>query len=351
MDNFFKENKVEIDAVTDAYDCETADSYASFLIEQKIPFSLILLDVDNFTYITDAFGSTGGNKVLYDVARTVKSFLGENGVLARRNGDEFCVILKNSVTYEEVWDICHTILVKVNEIELPEIGNLTLTVTIGLARFPENSTDYHSLLSCAEKSLYRGKTKGRNCFIIYLPEKHANIVPKTEKQRMLGSMNLQSNVFKFLTGNDDLRLGIMNLFNFISSYFQVDHICIQAYDKIIFQKIHQMAKIRDFKYIPHNLIYNSMNQLTGVLYLGDIRTLVRAKHTDLYDCYVAQEITASCICEISYREEVFGMLRADMTGTETESRLWQYSDMNLLLTAAKTIGLILHYLGKTFNNL
>lgn len=351
MDNFFKENKVEIDAVTEAYNSTTADSYAAFLIEKKNPFSLILLDVDNFTYITDAFGSTGGNKVLYDVARTIKSFLGEKCVLARRFGDEFCLILKNIVSYEEIWNICHTILVKVNEIELPEIGNLTLTVTIGLARFPENSADFSSLFSCAEKALYRGKTKGRNCFIIYLPEKHANIVPKSEKQRMIGSMNLQSNVFKFLTGNDDLRMGIMNLFNFISSYFQIDHICIQTSDKIIFQKIHQMSKVRDFKYIPHNLIYNSLNQLTGVLYLGDTRTLVRANHTDLYDLYSEQEIKSSCICEISYREEVFGMLRADMTGTENESRLWQYSDMDLLLTAAKTIGLILHYLGKNFNNL
>ncbi|MBP3771791.1 MAG: GGDEF domain-containing protein [Treponema sp.] len=351
MDVFFKDNKVEIDSVTEAYSGETLTSYAAYLLNQNIPFSYVLLDVDNFTYITDAFGSAGGNKVLYDIAKTIKSVIGERGVLARNSGDEFSILLKNVVTYDEAWDICHTILVKINEIELPEIGKQTLTVTIGLARYPENAADFSELHLCAEKALYRGKTKGRNCFIIYLAEKHANIIPKSEKQRMLGSMNLHSNVFKFLTSNDDLRMGIMNLFNFISSYFQVDHICIQTSDKIIFQKIHQLSKNRKFRHIPHNIIYNSMNQLTGVLYIGDTKNLQRAKHIELYEQCCEQEISASCICEISYRDEVFGLLRADMTGTESDSRRWQYSDMDLLLTAAKTIAMILHYTGKNFETL
>ncbi len=351
MENFFKESNVEVDSVSEAYSGETVNSYAENLLANNIPFSFILLDVDNFTYITDAFGSAGGDKVLYDVSKIVKSVLGDKGILGRNSGDEFSIVLKDAVTYDEVWNICHTILVKVNEVELAEIGNQTLTVTIGLARYPENAENFTELYSCAEKALYRGKTKGRNCFIIYLPEKHANIVPKSEKQRMLGSMNLQSNVFKFLTGNDDLRMGIMNLFNFISSYFQVDHICIQTSDKIVFQKIHPLAKTEKFVHIPHNIIYNCMNQLTGVLYIGDVKNLVKARHTEMYEILKEQNITSSCICEISYRDETYGILRADMTGTENDSRLWQYSDMDLLLTASRTIALILHYNGKNFDNL
>ena len=72
---------------------------------------------------------------------------------------------------------------------------------------------------------------------------------------------------------------------------------------------------------------------------------------ELFELCESQQITASCICEISYREERFGILRAEMTGTEDENRQWQYSDLDLLLTAAKTIGLILHYSGKTFEDL
>ena len=155
MDNFFRENEIKTDPVTGVYAQSTISSYANYLIREKTPFSFALIDVDNFTYINDAFGHEGGNKVLYDIANTIKSILGDKGVLARNKGDEFSIILKDITVYDEIWNICHTILVKVNEIELPDIGTQTITVTIGLDRFPENATSYDDLLSCAEKALYR----------------------------------------------------------------------------------------------------------------------------------------------------------------------------------------------------
>ncbi len=351
MDNFFRENEVKMDSLSGAYAQGTVDSYASYLINNNQPFSYILLDVDNFTYITDAFGPEVGNKVLYEIANTTNEIIREKGYLARNNGDEFALVLNDLVDYDELWGICHTIMVKINEIPIPEIGNHTLTVTLGIARFPENADSFSNLLVCAEKALYRGKSKGRNCFIIYLPEKHANIVPKNEKQKAIGSMSLHSNVFKFLTASDDLAEGINNLINFLSSYFEIDHVCVQTDEEILFQKIHQMSKNKDFRIIPSSLIDQGINKLTGVLYLPDTKNLLKAKLTDFYELCEIQKITAICLCDISFRDEKYGILRADMTGTEDENRLWQYSDMDLLLTAARTIGLILHYSGKTLKNL
>lgn len=351
MDNFFRDNEVKIDSVSGAYTQQTLNSYASYLISQQTPFSYVVIDVDNFTYITDAFGIEVGNKVLYDISNKIREIIQGKGSLSRNKGDEFSIILKNIVDYDEIWSICHTLLVKINEIALPEIGNQTLTVTMGITRYPENADNFEALLSCSEKALYRGKSKGRNCFIIYLPEKHANIVPKNENQRAIGTMNLHSNIFKFLTSSDDLGAGIMSLINFISSYFEIDHICIQSKEKIIFQKIHQLSKNRNFLPIPQEFITQSINKLTGVLYISDTKNLFKAKHTALYELCEAQQITASCICEISFRDERYGILRAEMTGTESENRLWQYSDMDLLLTAARTIGLILHYSGKKLEDL
>lgn len=351
MDTFFRENEIQTDRVTGVYTQATIFSYAEHLIREKTPFSFALIDVDNFTYINDAFGHEGGDKVLFDIAETVKSVLGDKGVLARNKGDEFSVILKNITEYDEIWDICHTILVKVTEIALPEVGNQTLTVTVGLDRYPENADSYTELLSCAEKALYRGKTKGRNCFIIYLPEKHASIVPKSEKQKALGSLNLHSNVFKFLSASDDLKAGIQNFFNFISSYFEIDHICIQSGSQLLFQKIHQRSCMKDFRVIPLELIKNSTNPVTGVLYLDGINNLLKAKKNELYEVLEEQSITSCCISEIKFRDEAYGLLRLDMTGTESDGRRLQYSDMDLLLTAARTIGLILHYTGKKLEDL
>lgn len=353
MDNFFTENEVSKDSLTSVYSRQTIFSYASYLISKNIPFSFALIDIDNFSYINDAFGEDGGNKILCNIASKLVSIVGEQGSVARGDGDEFIVILKNMTVYDEIWNICHNILVQVNEIEFPEIESQTLSVTIGLARYPENAKNGDELLECAQKALFRGKSKGRNCFIIYLPEKHASIVPKSEKQKAVGSLNLHSNIFKYLTTPDDLKDGIQNLFNFLSSYFEIDHICIQgnSHEKIFFQKIHQRAKTNSFAYVPHDLITQSMNKLTGVLYISDIKNLLRAKQDKLYEIFQEQKITSSCFCEISWRNENYGLLRFDLTGNGEESRLLQYADIDLFLTAAKTIALILHYSSKKIEDL
>ncbi|MCR4821391.1 MAG: GGDEF domain-containing protein [Treponema sp.] len=351
MDLFFRDIEVQSDSVTGVYDQATISSYTRHLIKEKIPFSFAILDVDNFSYITDAFGKEGGDKVLYDVANTVSSIIGDKGVIGRNQGDEFSIVFKELVSYDEIWNICHSILVKINEIALPEVGNQTLTVTMGIDRFPENASDYDDLLECAEKALYRGKSKGRNCFIIYIPEKHASIVPKTEKQKAFGSLNLHAAVFKFLTANSDLKSGIQNLFNFFSSYFEIDHICVQADKRLLFQKIHQLSKQKDFEYIPHKLIMESMNQQTNVMYVDGTKNLLRAKHIELYTYFEKQNISSTCICDISYKNNFYGTLRVDMTGSESESRRLQYSDTDLFLTAARTIAILLFFSEKKLEDL
>ncbi|MBQ4378346.1 MAG: diguanylate cyclase [Treponema sp.] len=353
MDAFFRDNEIQTDSITGAYAQDTIISYASYLIQKQIPFSFALIDIDNFTYITDAFGNEGGNKVLYDVTNVINEIIKDKGVLARNKGDEFSLILKDVVDYDEIWSICHTISIMINDVELPEVGNQTITVTIGLARFPENASFYDELFTCAEKAIYRGKTKGRNCFIIYLPEKHANIVPKNEKQKFVGSLSLHSTIFKYLTTSDDIKAGIINLFNFLSSYYELDHICIQPNDseKLLFQKIHQRSKNKRFDYIPAELIEQSMNKLTNVLYISDIKNLLKAKQEELYESYENQDISSSCLAEIFYRNKKYGFIRIDMTGSEDETRLLQYSDIDLILTAARTLGLIMHYSGKKLEDL
>ena len=354
MDSFFSENEVSKDSLTGVYSKKTLSSYISHLILQTTAFSFALLDVDNFSYFNEAFGREGGDKVLCDIAKTLSKIIGEKGIVARTGGDEFAFVLKDTIIYDEVWSVCHNLMVKINEIEIPEVENQSLTITLGIARFPENAENISDLTECVEKALYRGKSKGRNCFIIYLPEKHASIVPKNEKQRAIGSLNLHSNVYKYLTSSEDLKTGIQNLFNFFSSYFEIDHICIQSESsdsELFFQKLHQRAKNKEFSYIPHDLILQSMNKQTGVLYIGDAKNLLKTKHDALYELFGRQEITSSCICEIIYNNVLYGMIRFDMTGDDSEKRILQYADTDLFLTTARTIALILHYSGKKLEDL
>ncbi|MBQ3671425.1 MAG: GGDEF domain-containing protein [Treponema sp.] len=351
MDTFFSKNSFPIDELTRLYNREVILNYMEYLIENRTPFTIALLDIDNFKYINDSYGHIAGDKILCEVAERVNKLIGENGVVGRFGGDEFIVILKNVIEYDKLWNICHNLLVKMREVEIPNFSGLYVTVTIGLSRFPENEKESEKLMIMADKALYRGKTKGRNCFIIYLPEKHANIVLKNEKEKQLSSMYLHSVVFSHLTQSTDLKTGITNLFNFLSSYFMIDHICIQTEDQLLFQTIHILSKNKTFARIPNQLIRSNINKTIDIFYVNDIKPLVQSSKIDLYNMLQEQEITSTCYADISYCGNSFGFIRIDMTGLPDSFRIWQHTEMDIFMTTAKMIATILHFTGQNLSEL
>lgn len=350
MIDFFSKNSFTLDDLTRVYSKNDVFDYAQFLTAENIPFTFLVVDIDNFKYINDTYGYEAGNKILYKVAHLLFEKTGDKGVVGRIEGDKFALVLNKITIYDEVWSFCHELLVSINEIPFSEYNGLSLTSTMGLARFPENASNFDKLVEACEKALYRGKTKGRNCFIIYLPEKHANIVIKSSKENAMSSSNLISSVFKYLE-TDDLTAGIKNLLDFLSSYFEIDHLCIQSNGRILLEKIHQMARTRNFLPIPIDLINNEINRGTKMYCVNDVKSLLQIRRLDLFDILAKQNITSLCVFEISYQDTIFGYLRADMTGYGNDVRIWQYSDLDILLTFARALGVILHFSGKELTEL
>lgn len=350
MDSFFSDKESSVDNLTNLYTRDVMNEYMTHLVSQDIPFSVALVDIDNFKYTNDSYGHIAGDKILNEIAERIRQKVGADGAVGRFGGDEFVVVLKNIVEYDKLWNICHNILVNMSEVEISNFSGLYVTVTIGLARFPENEKNPEKLLNMADKALYRGKTKGRNCFIIYLPEKHANIVLKKEKEKQLSSMYLHSVVFNNLS-KPSLKEGIENLFNFLSSYFMIDHICIQTEDKILFEKLHLLSKTKEFKIIPLQLIQDKINKSIGMFYVNEIKQVLKANHIKLYDSLKEQQISSICLADISYAGKSYGFIRADMTGTETSCRIWQHYEMDILQTAAKMIATVLNFTNLSLENL
>ena len=152
--------------------------FAQWLIEQRIPFSFAMLDLDNFKFINDTYGHHVGDQVLVHVAEDLAAYLAGFGLAGRFGGDEFLIINLRDVTYDAnkaffigMYD--GKVLRK--NIRLEEC-NPFITGTIGCAIYPKDAADYNGLFELIDKTLYRGKSKGRNCHIIYVEEKHRDIV-------------------------------------------------------------------------------------------------------------------------------------------------------------------------------
>jgi len=334
---FLFEDEKSFDSLTQVYNREVLVSYINFLVAEKVPFSLAIVDVDNFKYISDTYGHLSGDKVLIEVAERLKEVVGEKGTVARFGGAEFLIVYPDIVAYEKIWQECRQILAIVNECEIHDVAGLFVSVTVGVSRFPENESSYEGLLETADKALYRGKEKGRNCFIIYIPEKHGDIELTAQKEKNLSSMYLHSIVFRLLNNNPEKEAACKTLFNFLSSYYELDHICLQKGNKIYFEKNHENAKNQSLVPINLDLLRDDMSASAEFFYINEITNLPQSNQLKLAEQYIAQNLQSAFCCRIDENEdgELF-VLRA-----ESESkREWQSGEMDVLITAAKIIEML-----------
>ena len=125
------------------------------------PFSLLMIDLDNFKAINDSFGHPAGDRVLKGVALKIKASLRGSDFFARFGGDEYALILiKTDVAAatEVAWKLCEE--VRASRFILDD-ATLAMTLSIGVAEACGDDSD-ETLLKRADEALYRAKSAGRN---------------------------------------------------------------------------------------------------------------------------------------------------------------------------------------------
>lgn len=346
--DFFNNRNYQIDQLTGLYERPAIVDYARDLISRKIPFSLALIDIDNFKNVNDSFGHTTGDKVIQAIAEKIKRAFGTNGVVGRFGGDEFIVVIPRLVDYDDVWNLCRRVFCIVDGFESRDIPALYITCTMGLSRFDKDGSDYETLMEKTDKALYRGKTKGRSCFIIYLAEKHANIQLQSSDESTSNSLQMHNLIFKALAHSSDFVSSINNLFKQLSSALMLDHIAIQSETKLMFSNIFSLSKVKDFEFIPNELIEPNISLGMSIFYCNDVNQMYHLKQSEFCKEMQRQKIKSTFYAEISFGTKFFGYLRCD---TSDKQRIWQNKDMDLLLTAAKAIAMILYYQDKELDEL
>jgi diguanylate cyclase (GGDEF)-like protein len=126
------------------------------------PFSIMMLDVDNFKRINDEFGHLAGDAVLVDVGKALNAFIRNVDIAGRYGGDEFCIILPET-GLEEAVITANRLLEEFNKINTPDIdgGNL-LQASIGVACKDMDVYSLEVLLARADEALYLAKKRGRD---------------------------------------------------------------------------------------------------------------------------------------------------------------------------------------------
>ena len=144
-----------------------------------LSYSLIIFDVDHFKNFNDRNGHLRGSETLKDIAAIMKKKFRSTDLLAKYGGDEFVIILPQT---DKVGAYLAAERLRESVEKQPFPGAETqpqkkITLSIGLASYPEHGLNEEEILNRADKSLYFAKESGRNRTVIY----HENIEKEIEE--------------------------------------------------------------------------------------------------------------------------------------------------------------------------
>jgi diguanylate cyclase len=145
-----------------AFDDEIQRRFAEWQ-RRRAPFTLMMLDADNFKPINDSYGHLAGDEALRQIAKVITSSSRQMDFRCRIGGDEFVVVMPDTSLQEA--RAAAERMRKAIESTVIEFGNvsLSLTCSFGVARVAVNDKDVSQIVRRADESLYKSKDAGRNC--------------------------------------------------------------------------------------------------------------------------------------------------------------------------------------------
>jgi diguanylate cyclase (GGDEF)-like protein len=141
--------------------------------------AVIMIDIDHFKIFNDTYGHDGGDAVLRELGAFFKKHVRGSDIACRYGGEEFMLILSPS-TAEGARQRAEKIredaaLLTVNHADR-DLGAITLS--LGVAIFPDDAADAAALIKAADVALYKAKSEGRNRVIMFVQNAVGNSLPR-----------------------------------------------------------------------------------------------------------------------------------------------------------------------------
>ena len=315
-----------IDSLTGLVSRRHMVGFIQHLVENRVPFTLALLDLDNFKFINDTYGHHIGDGVLTGVSNDMERYLEDYGIAGRYGGDEFLIVNFRDHQYDEIkgfftgfYSDYHVLR---KNIDLGECEPF-ITGTIGSAIFPEDAQDYTSLFSLVDKALYRGKTKGRNCYIIYVEEKHKDITI-----RELAGKSIYT-TFRNLSSGFDARTELPDKLKAMLEVLADD---MRISDLYYVGMDHQFRSVRTGEVLGKTADLDQLIQED--LYTTNEIGRIEGKAPNMHALCRAREFETVLMTRIGIRSQTYGYL---VCAEPRNRRIWQDEEYAVLFFAARML--------------
>lgn len=154
---------ITIDELTGAYNRRFMLEKINYEIQRynrtKLPFSVIMFDIDHFKSINDQFGHNVGDIVLKKIVEIIMKIIRKTDVLSRWGGDEFIILLPNTKV-SNATILAEAIRAELNNISMEDVGKVT--ISIGVSSYCDGDK-VNTVVKKVDDLMYKAKLEGRNC--------------------------------------------------------------------------------------------------------------------------------------------------------------------------------------------
>ncbi|MDV6315525.1 EAL domain-containing protein [Idiomarina sp. HP20-50] len=166
----------------------------SNLVRKKVSHTLLLFDLDDFKKINDSLGHEIGDELLCQVAERLMDIGRRQDTLYRLGGDEFGLLIEDSVDINLIGDLGNQINLKVSEPYFIQQQEIVIGSSIGIVLYPHDGQTSQELLQKADMAMYHAKQRGGNCYQFFSQSMNENAVKRLKLENELRAALKANNI-------------------------------------------------------------------------------------------------------------------------------------------------------------
>lgn len=157
---------------------QTVEDMIETRLNNQEPFALLYMDLDRFKNINDSMGHYVGDQLLKAVGARLQTLVRQNDLVGRLSGDEF-LILCSSTTKQGAQMVAQRIVNEVSKSFLIDYLEIFIAPSIGISMFPDDGTQYDTLIRNADSAMYLAKQSGKSTYQFFTEELYRDLMERT----------------------------------------------------------------------------------------------------------------------------------------------------------------------------
>ena len=317
-------------------------------------FALLIIDLDNFKQVNDTRGHMFGDAVLAQAAARLKALFRAGDVVARFGGDEFLVFLQYGGNGAFLRNKAANVVQAFHSVFPEELQDLRLTCSVGVARCPEDGTDFQTLFQHGDRALYQAKQRGKDQYALYDDATMSRIFGLNAARVLTAGTRVESDgaadysidsivpqAFQKLYASGDIETAINAILEMVGRRYNVSRVyifedagdgdcCRNTFEWCNEGILPEISLLQCMPYGPYRENFDE----NGVFYCPDISKLPR----ELYDILAPQGIRSLLQCAVRDGGRFAGFVGFDDCVIQ---RLWTQNQIDALTFIAELLSTFL----------